>query len=180
MYQVFRAELQELAGTGSLLDDRDFLTFRRNLSHITLVGEYVKSRGEKIIADFLFEHGIAYTYERPAYWGRSVYRPDFTIVDGTRDIIIEHWALDPADLHAQLPSHWTTDAQQYRTEMQEKRRFWKERQAVLIETSTKDLRAGRDAFEHKLRQLIETAGIPCRKLPNKDLEARSLESMSVE
>jgi DNA helicase IV len=172
MYLVFRAELQELERTGSLLDDRDFLTFRRSLSHVTLAGEYVKSQGEKIIADFLFEHGIGYRYEHPVCWGTSVYRPDFTIVGGTRDIIIEHWALDPADPHAQLPSHWTTDAQQYRTEVQEKRRFWKERQAVLIETSTKDLRAGRGAFEHKLRQLIETAGIPCRKLPDKDLERK--------
>ena len=45
MYLVFRAELQELERTGSLLDGSDYLTFRRNLSHITLAGEYVKSQG---------------------------------------------------------------------------------------------------------------------------------------
>jgi DNA helicase IV len=123
MYHVFRKELRELERTGSLLDDSDYCTFRHNLLHITLAGEYVKSRGEKIIADFLFEHGIAYTYERPVYWDRSVYRPDFAIFDGGRDIIIEHWALDPTDPTAQLPSHWTKNAQLYRPEMEGKRRF---------------------------------------------------------
>jgi hypothetical protein len=41
MYYVFRAELQEMERTGSLLDDGDYLMFRRNLSHITLAGEHV-------------------------------------------------------------------------------------------------------------------------------------------
>jgi DNA helicase-4 len=43
MYRVFRKELQELERTGSLLDDSDYCAFRRNLLHITLAGEYVKS-----------------------------------------------------------------------------------------------------------------------------------------
>lgn len=42
-------------------------------------GEYVKSYGEKIIADFLFEHDVAYKYERNHWWRGINYRPDFTI-----------------------------------------------------------------------------------------------------
>jgi hypothetical protein len=56
--------------------------------------------------------------------------------------------------------------------MEEKRRFWRGRQAVLLETSVKDLLAGRSAFEHEPKLLIETVGIPCRKLPDKDLERK--------
>lgn len=46
----------------------EFLRFRRSLPRESLGGECVKSYGEKIIADFLFEHDIAYKYERNHWW----------------------------------------------------------------------------------------------------------------
>ncbi len=170
MHTVFRAELQELERSGSLLSNSDYLMFRRNLSHITLKNEYVKSTGEKIIADFLFEHGIQYRYEHPVYWGSSVYRPDFTFSDGTQEIIIEHWALDPDDPNATLPEHWTTNATEYRNEIDEKRKFWRTRKSILLETSTRDLRAGRKAFERRLESLILGIGMPYERLDEKTLE----------
>jgi hypothetical protein len=53
-------------------------------------------------ADFLFEHGIEYRYERPWVWKAdfldgSVYRPDFSIVHGGYDYILEHWAIEPEE-----------------------------------------------------------------------------------
>jgi DNA helicase-4 len=172
MHVVFRAELQEMERSGSLLSDSDYLTFRRNLSHITLANEHVKSAGEKIIADFLFEHDIKYTYEKPVFWGGSVYRPDFTMFDGTKDIVIEHWALDPDDPRAKLPPHWTTTATEYRNQIEEKRKFWRARGAVLLETSTRDLVAGREAFERRLESLIRGAGMPCNRVDEKTLERK--------
>jgi hypothetical protein len=82
------------------LPPNDYLIFRRSLELVTLDGKRVKSNGEKFIADFLFEHGIEYRYERPWAWKAdfldgSVYRPDFSIVHGGYDYILEHWAIEP-------------------------------------------------------------------------------------
>ncbi|MBR2387647.1 MAG: UvrD-helicase domain-containing protein [Clostridia bacterium] len=44
-----------------------YYQFVRNSRYRTLKGEHVKSIPEKIIADFLFEHGIRYKYERHFY-----------------------------------------------------------------------------------------------------------------
>ena len=60
------------------------LRFRRSLPRESLGGEYVKSYGEKVIADFLFEHDIAYKYERNHWWSGINYRPDFTIFHDTQ------------------------------------------------------------------------------------------------
>ena len=52
----------------------EFLDFRRSLSYQTLNNEYVKSTGEKIIANFLFELGLIYEYEKGYYWDGTPYR----------------------------------------------------------------------------------------------------------
>lgn len=44
-----------------------YYRFIRNSRYRTLKGEHVKSIPEKIISDFLFEHGIKYKYERHFY-----------------------------------------------------------------------------------------------------------------
>ena len=63
----------------------------------TFKGETVKSQGERMIADYLFVHGVNYEYERPyshdvADSSHSQYRPDFYYPDV--DVWHEHWALD--------------------------------------------------------------------------------------
>jgi len=39
--------------------DNDYYLYLRNLQYTTIAGETVKSKGEKYIADFLFEHTIS-------------------------------------------------------------------------------------------------------------------------
>lgn len=46
---------------------------------VTLAGHSVKSRGEKLIADFLFKRDINYWYEEPTPLDNTVTYPDFTI-----------------------------------------------------------------------------------------------------
>lgn len=172
MYLVFRKELKELEATGALLEDAEYLIFRRNYRDISLAGEYVKSFGEKIVADFLFEHAIQYSYEKPVFWGLSVYRPDFIIYHQSRDIVLEHWALDPAVENEVLPADWTISAKQYKEQIAEKRAYWQERGVLLLETSVRDLRSGREVFEKTLKGILESAGIPCKKLPENDIQRR--------
>lgn len=82
----------------SEFDDREELVReRRERRYETLKGEEVKSVDEKVIADFLFEHGVTYRYEAEAAWadtgrGERVYEPDFYLPE--HDIYIEHWGID--------------------------------------------------------------------------------------
>jgi len=64
-----------------------------NNEYTTLLGEDVKSEGEKIIADFLFENGVEYHYEKSYKLEQGTYKPDFTLMDTATPIIIEFWGL---------------------------------------------------------------------------------------
>jgi DNA helicase-4 len=72
----------------------EMLRYRRSLPREGLDGTYLKSFGEKVIADFLFEHNIKYRYERNFWWSGVNYRPDFTVFTGdNQGVIIEYFGL---------------------------------------------------------------------------------------
>ena len=83
------------SGGWHLLDDKEqFLNFRRGLSNESMRGEPIKSLGEKLIADFLFENGIPYKYEKYFKWGDRPYRPDFSIeLTSGSGVVIEYFGL---------------------------------------------------------------------------------------
>ena len=64
---------------------------------MTLRGEVVRSRSEKLIADWLFRTGIRYAYEQPVFdpRGRRVGVPDFYLPDF--GVYVEYWGLVGAD-----------------------------------------------------------------------------------
>ncbi|MGA9347914.1 MAG: UvrD-helicase domain-containing protein [Anaerolineae bacterium] len=169
MYTVFRQELAEIEEPGQVLSDEDYYTYRRSMRQTTLRGELVKSKPEKWVADFLFEHDIlSYTYEELCFWGGGHYHPDFSIFYRQKKYIIEHWAIDE-NHREELPSWWRKSWEEYRQEMQRKRRYWREKNVVLIETSRADMQLGREHFEAILKQKLENAGIICSKLPQEEL-----------
>ena len=63
-------------------------------------GHIVKSKSEKIIDDYLFEHNIRHCYEKPWPYGNSkkeVLHPDFCLLDYLgpgKHVYIEHWGYD--------------------------------------------------------------------------------------
>lgn len=63
------------------------------IASTTMNGEFVKSGGEKTIADYLFRKGIRYSYESPVYAldGRFISRPDFYLPD--YEVYIEYWGM---------------------------------------------------------------------------------------
>lgn len=63
---------------------------------VTLAGHAVKSRGEKLIADFLFKRDIGYKYEEPTPLDNTVTYPDFTIYStGEKPkLIIEYFGIE--------------------------------------------------------------------------------------
>ena len=76
---------------GGTISPEEMLRYRRSLLRESLDGKYVKSFGEKVIANFLFEHDIKYIYEKKFRWDGGNYRPDFTI-DRHR-VVIEYFGL---------------------------------------------------------------------------------------
>lgn len=171
-YTFFREEMQEITQAGSGLPDAVYLQFRRNLRQVTLNGDRVKSTGEKYIADFLFEHDIAYAYEKTRLWGTRVYRPDFTIWWQDHEYVIEHWGIDEHDRQKRVPPEWTTTWEQYVSDMRRKRAYWADQPTTLIETSICDLRSGRDAFEAVLARKLAEVGLLADKLTPEALQQK--------
>jgi DNA helicase-4 len=182
LYQFFRAELKQMENIGSLLSTEDYYTFRRNTAQDTLGGDPVKSIGEKWIADFLFEHDIRYIYERAWYRDKSGqqgnYHPDFSLAINSKvpDVVIEHWGIDESNEHESVPEHWDKTWSEYRADMELKRKYWRDwnqrnpkRPVIFLETSIRDTRNGRIAFEKHLRQLLGNIGEVCTKLPEEML-----------
>lgn len=181
MVEFFRKELEQIEDIGRDLPPKEYLAFRQALELVTLRGERVKSNGEKFIADFLFEHGIEYRYERAWAWksdflGGATYKPDFSIVANGRDYILEHWAFDPADKFAVLPEHWDISAEQYREQILAKRQFWREKGVTLLETHTDLMREGRVVFETRLQGILKDAGIRCQRLSSDEIMRRVFEN----
>jgi DNA helicase IV len=186
LYQFFRREMAQLETMGSLLTKEDYYTLRRNSSQDTLGGESVKSLGEKWLADFLFEHGIAYTYERSWFRDRSGdegnYYPDFSLMVASNrpDVVIEHWGIDEFDPRQSVPEHWSQTWLEYRTDMGIKRQYWTDynernpdKPVVFVETSIRDTIHGREHFESVLHQRLQEINV----FPQKQDEAVLLESV---
>jgi DNA helicase-4 len=94
MLHFFRAEWAHVK-SGVLPGREAVLEERRSESALyTLAGEQVKSRGEHRIANWLFEHDIPYTYEKPVRQIEGRWTPDFTLLpDSAMPILVEYLGL---------------------------------------------------------------------------------------
>ena len=66
----------------------------------TIKNELVKSKGEAMIANFLFMHNISYDYEKvypELLDNNKPYHPDFTVYLGSEEIYIEYFGLSEVD-----------------------------------------------------------------------------------
>lgn len=68
---------------------------RYGIKCITLNGERVRSKSEKFIADYFYQNGIQYRYERPARTrgidSKHISKPDFYLED--YHVYVEYWGL---------------------------------------------------------------------------------------
>ena len=136
----------------------ELLQFRRSLPLESIGGQYVKSYGEKLIADFLFEHKIKHKYEHSHWWNGINYRPDFTIfVTWKSGIIIEYFGLkgDP----------------DYDEMSERKRRYWKDKAGwTLVEFAPQDIaRNGAASFLQDLKSRLQDQGVPCARLSEDEI-----------
>ena len=133
----------------------EFLRFRRSLPRESLDGKYVKSYGEKIIANFLFEHNIAYKYECNHWWNHINYRPDFTIFK--ERVIIEYFGLKGEADYDEMSD--------------KKRKYWDTKEDwTLVELVPDDItRNGINSFLTLLKSRLEEQGIPCTRLSEDEI-----------
>jgi len=132
----------------------------------TLNGEYVRSHGERMIADWLFYNGVEYEYERKyehdtATETRRQYAPDFYYPHAK--LYHEHWALDgqgnpPAEFKG------------YREGMVWKQQLHKQHGTALVETTTAGLHNG-SAFA-TLKAALEKAGVVLDPNPDREVPGR--------
>jgi DNA helicase-4 len=129
----------------------------------TLNNEVVRSRGELVIANWLFYNGIKYVYEGPyrvdtADAEHRQYTPDFYLPDA--DAYLEHWALDAK---GEPPPEFAG----YKEGMAWKKRLHAEHGTRLLETTMAQLWSG-EAFAYLERELPKL-GLALD--PNADREA---------
>ncbi|MBS0456405.1 MAG: UvrD-helicase domain-containing protein [Proteobacteria bacterium] len=157
MLAHFRHDWEVVENGGYAIPDRDaLLAHRRALQRETLRGEYVKSFGEKVIADFLLEHGVPYKYERNHRWSGFNYRPDFTLFRragrNASGVIIEYFGLQGEP--------------DYDEQSARKREYWSNKpQWDFLEFSPAVIfREGVEAFRSRLRSALIPLGFACEPL----------------
>lgn len=132
----------------------------------TLNNEVVKSRGEVLIANWLFYNGVNYRYEEPykidtADASYRQYRPDFYFPDV--DAYLEHWALDQ---HGKAPK----DFAGYKESMIWKKNVHAQHGTKLLETTTAGLWSGQ-AFTYLAEELTQL-GIVLDPNPDREVPGR--------
>ena len=161
MMAAFREDWERIISGGYDKTPEEMLRYRRSLPREGIDGNYYKSFGEKLIADFLFEHNIKYKYERNFWWNGINYRPDFTILTGEKQgIVIEYFGLEGDPDYDEM-SH-------------EKREYWANRPNwQLIALSPRPLKdQGAEVFCELLKDKLENLGIQCNRLSEETIWSR--------
>ena len=78
----------------------DRLPFGQRCIHRTLRGEYVASKSEVILADYLYLKKISYEYSRPLTLGTYTYYPDFTLCIKNSIVYLEHVGMQEQEDYA--------------------------------------------------------------------------------
>lgn len=151
-WDLFRIVLgQDLPAFGKEEESPDAWSRETNRQGFwTLNNEVVKSRGEQIIANWLFYNGVRYEYERPYEHdtgdaSHRQYNPDFYFPDV--QAYLEHWAVDEQG----NPPVAFVD---YKEGMTWKRALHARHSTRLLETTMADLWTGQ-LFEKLARQLTD-------------------------
>lgn len=158
MLSYFQEDWTRLTQRGDHLNAAEGMEVRRHLERETLRGDFVKSQGERVIANALFEHGVAYQYERSHDWKGSPYRPDFTVlVNGKVAAVIEYFGMQ--------------GDRDYDRTTQKKLKYWESRPNVhffpLYPADVVDC-GSTTATETSLEKL-RVLGLPYKKLSDEEL-----------
>lgn len=125
----------------------------------TIKNELVKSKGEALIANFLFMHNISYDYEKvypELLDNNKPYHPDFTIYLGSEEIYIEYFGLSEVD---------DGKYNRYKKNMIEKIKYHRAHHNKFIGL---DYSEGQNLLSN-LRTSLEYLGFKLEKIDNRDI-----------
>jgi hypothetical protein len=125
------SEYSQIRARCSLGSEPDFRK-KYPAEYRTADGRWVRSKSEKIVADWLYEHGIRYEYERRLTNGVAC---DFYLPD--TDTYIEYWGRDD---------------ETYRRHRREKEQFYSKHGFKLVSLDESDLKHVDDILRSKLGQ----------------------------
>lgn len=201
MLDHFREDWDRMEAGRDHRDKAAFLRERRANPGAALEGHPVKSHGEKVIADFLFEHDVDYGYERNVWWDGRNYRPDFSIYRGRREGTSEEPHAAPAERSGSdggIGSGGGSDGGTgsepegaarrkayvvieyfgmigepgYDDEVKRKRDYWAKRIGDrFLELYPRDV-VEVDALHARLLKELRSRGIPCRRLTDDEVWKR--------
>ena len=157
----FRDDWERIVKRGLHLDRDEFFTAQAQVTRVTLGGEWVKSFGERLIANTLFEHGIDYKYERNFTRGGFNYRPDFTVfANGKARLVVEYFGL------AGVPKYDRNAAK--------KREFWASQPDIAFLEFTPDqiVDLGEERFTALLLNMIRGTGVTFQRLTQDEIWER--------
>lgn len=121
----------------------------RTNKRYTILGEFLKSNEEVMIANFLYLNGIDYEYEKPypKLDKSKTYLPDFTIYQGERIFYLEHFGINKNGYNKLFGY---IDSLKYKYQINNKRKIHKLNNTTLIETYS-----GPDLLDNLKEQLIK-------------------------
>jgi DNA helicase-4 len=133
-YHAFLGYLQSLheaeQSKGSIGREAD-LAIMKLLTYVSIDNTRVKSRAEKEILDFFLtsklNEGLVETKYEPEI--SELGKPDFHLPK--YDLFIEHWAIDEK---GEIPAWFDQSAEDYKENMERKRRWFAENNKLLVET----------------------------------------------
>ncbi len=151
--QYFRDDLERLAD--SKVSGQALVEIRKHLPLETLKGEIVKSRGERVIANWLFTHGVDYYYESATWTEDRYVYPDFKIAlkGQTPEAVIEYTGL--------------IGDYDYDKDMASKRSAYRARGIRLLELTPADI-TDDSRLEEKLERFLHELGLKNFSLLSKD------------
>lgn len=157
----FTDDWKRIQQRGLHMSQEEFFASRADVTRVTLGGEYVKSFGERLIANVLFEHAVEYKYERNFTRGGFNYRPDFTVlVDKKPRVVIEYFGI--------------TGDPKYQRNADKKRAFWaSQSDVVFVEFDpTQIATLGEEGFSGQVLEALDRAEIPHRRLSEDEIWER--------
>ena len=160
MLDHFKGNWEDIEAAGHNLSKEDRLVYLRSLPNQTLKGDYVKSFGEKVIADLLFENDVEYKYEKARYWtDGTIYRPDFTIATAdNRQVIIEYFGL--------------VGNSEYDLQIQRKESYCRGKDIPLIEVYPADVTGDLTSFTTELLKHLKEEKVSYRRLSEDEIWER--------